>query len=79
MDQDPSSKDKNQEQRTKNQEPKTIVLRPLKENQGFRIQGPRSSRKIKIRTPSQEQELKGPKYLQREQDREQARTKIMVP
>ena len=49
------------------------------ENQGFRIQGPRSSRKIKIRTPSQEQELEGPKYLQQEHDQAQARTKNVVP
>ena len=75
MDQDPSSKDKNQEQRTKNQEPKTIVLRPLNENQGFRIQGPRSSRKIKIRTPSQEQELEGLSTY----NKNKTRTKNVVP
>ena len=57
--QDPSSKNKNQEQRTKNQKQKTIVLRPLKKNQGFRVKEPRFSKKIKIRTPSQKQELKG--------------------
>ena len=54
-------------------------IKALKENQDFRIQGPRSSRKIKIRTQSQEQELEGSKYLQQEQDQEQARTKNVVP
>ena len=37
MDQNPSSNDKNQE-------PRTMVLRPLENNQGLRIQGPKSSR-----------------------------------
>ena len=29
---------------------RTIVLKPLKDNQGFRIQGPRSSGNIMIKT-----------------------------
>ena len=72
MDQDPSSKDKNQE-------PRTMVLKPLKDNQGFRIQGPRSTRKIKIRTPSQEQELEGLSTYNKNKNKNKTKTKNVVP
>ena len=61
MDQDTSFNDKNEEL-------KTMVLRPSKHNQGFRIQGPRSSGYIIIKTLRTR--TTGPKYLQQKQEQE---------
>ena len=56
MDQDPSSKDENQE-------PRTMVLRPFKNNQAFRNLGTEVLKIDQVKNPKSRIRTRGPKYL----------------